>query len=315
MLGWWAGDGDGRDIASGLDGTLNGGLEFVPAIVDEGFLFDGIDDYVEVPYDPRLNLLTTAITIDAWVEILPPLESVQSIVHRRRLSNNSGFRLAVSGPTENGRLDATVFGEFGHLSNVSIEPGVPTHVAWTYDASLGVSTLYIDGTLDSVLSQSAPISPNDEPLFIGAGEGAITGFGVSHAVIDELEIFDRALTAAEVRAIYEAGSAGKCKDGVADFAVSVSGTCPGEVTIAVTTPEPDEDVILFAGPGEGTSYVPWGPCGGTELDIAFGRHWRTLTTDANGEASITRTAFSGLCGRFLQALDRSCSLSNVAQLP
>ena len=99
------------------------------------------------------------------------------------------------------------------------------------------------------------------------------------------------------------------------FALSVGGTCPGEITVELTTPNPDQDVIIFAGPGEGTSYVPWGPCAGTELDLAFGRQWRALTTGENGEASISRTVTSSWCGRYLQALDRSCATSGAAQFP
>ena len=69
------------------------------------------------------------------------------------------------------------------------------------------------------------------------------------------------------------------------------------------------------GPDEGSSYVPWGPCGGTELDLAYPRLWRTLTTDENGEVRLTRTLFANWCGKYLQVLDRSCSTSNVARLP
>jgi hypothetical protein len=97
--------------------------------------------------------------------------------------------------------------------------------------------------------------------------------------------------------------------------LSLTGTCPGEVTIDVTTPDPDQDVLLLGGTGQGTSFVPFGPCAGTELDLVFGRQWRSVTTDENGEASLTRTAFSGWCGRYLQALDRQCSTSGVAQFP
>jgi hypothetical protein len=99
------------------------------------------------------------------------------------------------------------------------------------------------------------------------------------------------------------------------FAIDIIGTCPGEITVAVTTPDPDQDVILFAGPGEGTSYLPWGPCRGTELDITFAHRRRRLTTDENGEASITRSVGSNWCSRYLQALDRGCSTSNVAAFP
>jgi hypothetical protein len=95
----------------------------------------------------------------------------------------------------------------------------------------------------------------------------------------------------------------------------IAGTCPGEVTIDVTTIDPDKDVILFAGPDQGTSFVPWGKCGGTELDVAFARNWRSVTTDENGEYTLVRVFPSIWCGRYLQGMDRSCKTSNVVRLP
>lgn len=83
-------------------------------------------------------------------------------------------------------------------------------------------------------------------------------------------------------------------------------------TFSEVVAEPAEEVILFTGTGEGTSFVPFGPCAGTKLDLAFGRQWHSVTTDGDGEVSFTRTAFSAWCGRYLQALDRSCSTSNYA---
>ncbi len=54
------------------------------------------------------------------------------------------------------------------------------------------------------------ISTNNEPLQIGAQLG--TGgnvFGIG--VVDEVEIYNRALSAGEIQDIYDAGSVGKCK--------------------------------------------------------------------------------------------------------
>ena len=104
-------------------------------------------------------------------------------------------------------------------------------------------------------------------------------------------------------------------EGGTSFQLSVSGTCPGEITIGVAASNPDQAVILFAGLDEGVSHVPSGSCGGTELGIAFSRRWRSLTTDGDGGGSVTLPLSARWCGRFLQALQRDCSVSNVAQVP
>jgi hypothetical protein len=49
------------------------------------------------------------------------------------------------------------------------------------------------------------------PLLIGSQETGLGGGEFFNGGLDELEIFNRALNATEVKALYHAGSAGKCK--------------------------------------------------------------------------------------------------------
>ena len=87
------------------------------------------------------------------------------------------------------------------------------------------------------------------------------------------------------------------------------------MTLEVTTSAPEEDVILYGGLEEGVSVVPFGPCGGTQLDLAFARQWQVLTTDEDGKGSITRNFRELWCGRYFQGLNHGCSTSNVVQVP
>jgi hypothetical protein len=116
-------------------------------------------------------------------------------------------------------------------------------------------------------------------------------------------------------------SDGACDSGSFEFGAEplpllvVSGVCPGEVTIEVSTDVAGQSVVLFAGSSAGTFELPGGPCAGTELDMANARFVRELVTDGSGFASITREFRAGFCGRLLQAVDASCGTSNVAQFP
>lgn len=97
--------------------------------------------------------------------------------------------------------------------------------------------------------------------------------------------------------------------------LSITGTCPGEVTVSLTTTEPNQDVKLYAGTGPGSTIFLGGPCDGVELLLHAARPWRGLTSDGNGEASFTRSFSAAWCDRHLQALDRSCATSNTAEFP
>src|SRR5687767_12301948 len=69
----WPGDRHGRDILREYDGRLVGGLTFAPAVVGDGFNFDGVDDAVCVPDVDALRI-TGSLRISAWVKVLayPP---------------------------------------------------------------------------------------------------------------------------------------------------------------------------------------------------------------------------------------------------
>ena len=82
--------------------------------------------------------------------------------------------------------------------NNALQEGVFQHVAESFDGS--TVRLYVDGV--QVDSRSAD-------RVVGPGNGVV--LGSDFIVLDEVEIFSRALTANEVKAIYDAGSAGKVK--------------------------------------------------------------------------------------------------------
>ena len=86
------------------------------------------------------------------------------------------------------------------------------HVAGTLDGAR--LKIYVDTVLEGDVAYSGTPLGNTAPLLIGAwGRGfdsPIPGRFFS-GLIDETAVFNRALSAGEIQAIYDAGSAGKCK--------------------------------------------------------------------------------------------------------
>jgi hypothetical protein len=76
------------------------------------------------------------------------------------------------------------------------------HAAATYDGQ--IIRLYLDGEQVGRLAESGNV---------GAGVAVELSSDVEplHGLLDEVGIYDRALSAEEIRAIYDAGSSGKCK--------------------------------------------------------------------------------------------------------
>ena len=206
LVGWWPGDGNLNDIKGGNDGTLQGGATFAAGEVGQAFSFDGDNDYVGVPGTFGGG---SEVTIDAWIrteavstEGLPIQAIVSStaseFVHLQ-LSDNSSFSVVIF---TNGDTIS-----FPILPESPI--GVWRHIAIT--AKSGDSRLYVNGVQTASSSVTFSTITSTSNLRIGSGFGGVRFF---HGQIDEVEIFNRALSDTEIAAIYDAGSGGKCKPAI-----------------------------------------------------------------------------------------------------
>lgn len=216
LVGWWPLDETSGTIAAdisgaGHHGTHQGDPAPTAGKVAGALSFNGSTDYVEVPDHPDLNFGTNDnFSIDAWVNVGATVSAVTHIVGKGAFGPYStGYSFFFEGE----HLGAGI-GQFGFIAFPG--PTVPFdgswhHVAVVVDRSSSV-TFYIDGGL--VYEDRFPTvgweASNNLNLRIGLTYPN-SATGDTPFAIDELEIFNRALTPAEIRSIYNAGSAGKCE--------------------------------------------------------------------------------------------------------
>jgi hypothetical protein len=222
MIAWWPGDGNARDVVSGANGVPMG-AGYAKAFVDKGFTFDGIDDYVNVPDAAVFHAITTAVTVDAWINPQLPIHGEGWIFSRRDPLISEGVALHILG---DGFLLTTlqtdVSSEFISIVPVISFNGEWQHVAVTADTRTGQVALYVNGK--PVPFQSIGGSPfisgtfaNVSHVFIGQREdsdalGEDPFWGCRYkGLIDEVQLFNRALTPSEILTIYQAGGNGVCK--------------------------------------------------------------------------------------------------------
>jgi len=87
-----------------------------------------------------------------------------------------------------------------------------THVAGTYDAASGDQAIYVNGILERLTNvdvANSTLESQNTPFDIGGFSG--TGGLFFGGLIDEVELFSRALNQNEIRSIVAAGASGKCK--------------------------------------------------------------------------------------------------------
>jgi Concanavalin A-like lectin/glucanases superfamily/Calx-beta domain len=257
LVGWWRAENGATDSAGGHNGTLQNGTTYANAMVGTGFRFHGIYDGVRVPY--AVNLINSAFSIEAWVKPLAQLDpgDQQCIFVQDHGELQLSIRPDPMGPGSRVAFRVTDNSAAGFTevqSSREIPFGVFSHLAATWDGT--ALRIYIDGLLDvAQVTPNVPVASSTD-FFIGA-VNSIGGPYALYGIVDELSVYNRALTASEIQSIFDAESDGKC---------------PQTVSVVATDPSASE-----VGPDSGTFTISRS---GADLSASL-----TVRFDISGDAS------------------------------
>ena len=238
LVGWYPGDGNAFDIQNGNNGTLQNGATFDVGKVGQAFSLDGVNDHVRISNSPGLNF-TTAMTVDAW--IMPTaFRRFAAIVEKWDAISNLNQRSYLLDLDENGHLEFRVspdgVGSFDHTGNVLSTASVPlnawSHVTGVYDGA--TLKVYINSELQGQTTYNMGIFVGSDDVGIGAGVGGVpTGQATDlfAGLIDEVHIYNRALSQADIQNIYNASNAGMCKSAANDNFVNAQVINGGSGTV------------------------------------------------------------------------------------
>jgi hypothetical protein len=215
LVAWWPGDGNANDIIGGNNGTLTNGAAFAAGEVGQAFSFN--TNHASVLVGNPTNLQVQDFTIEAWIQRGSTNFATDdpTAVDGAALLfgyGSQGYALGMEGRLyPNGSLVLTKV----DVDAISVGPAITDtnfhHVAVTKS---GISvTFYIDGSAYPVATPYSDTFQFTTPAAISGRGDNLNGnnndsfFGT----IDEVSIYNRALSSNEVAAIYAAGSAGKCR--------------------------------------------------------------------------------------------------------
>ena len=236
ILGWWPGDGDAAALV-GAPATLGGGAGFTVGEVGQAFQFNGSGQYAATALDAKPSALPTT-TWEAWVN--PARINVSG--RQQILSiDTGGYGRSVL--IETGTTNFGVFTGNGVWQPAGASTNEWQHIAvvfgptniWFYKN--GVQFSY--GQPPAASGSSATLNIGRNPAYGEYFTGAI----------DEVTVYNRALSAEEIQAIFAAGSAGKAHTSsqVADLAVTETVT-PQPVSIGVGQRLTNSVVVSNLGP-------------------------------------------------------------------
>ncbi|MBI5101292.1 MAG: LamG domain-containing protein, partial [Nitrospirae bacterium] len=201
MVAWWGGDNNALDMVGNNNGTLNG-ANYAAGKVGQAFSLDGVNDYVEMTGSSVGDFGSAPFTVDFWMYAINGTAGY--LVGKSH--PDSGLGWDIRWKNDNKIYVVGVNGWNWFTSDASATSNTWHHIAVASTDSL--VTLYIDGVVKGTSPRSA-ISSTGNPFRMGDttnyGDAAFNG------LLDEVEIFNRALDASEITAIYNAGSTGKCR--------------------------------------------------------------------------------------------------------
>jgi hypothetical protein len=160
--------------------------------------FDGVTDYIAVPSVSDLRL--TRFTISAWVMPTTIMDRPQALIFKSDSDGgqrNYGLTIEPDGMqvglSFQNDLDALVSVQ----STASLVMNQWNHVVGTYDGS--DLKIYVNGYLQNSDSTSADPVRNNQPLRIGGNVFLSGEYAAFAGRLDEVTIYNHALSAAEVR--------------------------------------------------------------------------------------------------------------------
>ena len=206
--GTTAGDSSGNSN----NGTIYGGAQWtVGGACGKALQFDGVDDYVELPNATVFNRETSPFSIAAYIKTSV---AGQGVIFMRYSTSNQGISV-------NCNSDKIHFATYAGSSsgseitgNRSIADGQWHHIACVRESD-GTLKIYIDGVLDT--EATLPLRNVDISLAPRIGGDTVAPYAAKfNGVIDEVSIYGRALSPAEIQALRNKCSPDSDSDGIAD---------------------------------------------------------------------------------------------------
>jgi hypothetical protein len=202
LVGWWNFDeGPGPTAAdatgNGNAGTLTGGVQWLAQETGGALEFDGSSGYVRIPFSESLRVLNkSSFTIMAWFKAdAIPTENKE--VFQQGDANGTG-RTWLYISTSTGLIQ-TYLGGAAVPSGVNVTAGTWFHAAVVITEAGATDTIqiYVNGKPAGAAVQKA-MENSEGPYFIGCHKN-LTNFW--DGLIDDVRLYNRALSAAEVQAL------------------------------------------------------------------------------------------------------------------
>ena len=221
LVAWWRGEGNALDQTGVNNGSIQTGMSYSTGKVGGGFRGAGTPNRnrIYVPDSPALAL-DRSMSIEGWVRLdAPGIYAV--IVRGDDRQYNGSYAIEVINGNFLFSVNSAPNGSGIFVGNPSPVPANQfVHFAGTLDDATGQMRFYINGSLvNQTVTTIRPYRDLDPTMNPRIAIGNLAHSNLSrdsfNGIIDELSVYNRALSTTEIQAIYNAGTAatgaiGKC---------------------------------------------------------------------------------------------------------
>ena len=199
LLAYYTADNTPNDSVGAANFTLNNGATYGTGIINQGFDFDGVNDYANHTTDVGV---TDDFTISTWV--YRDTTATSSVFETANFGSAGSFSLTLQG----GSIVVYAHNGSSYISQfagVGITLSTWTHIAFTFNNTTKLVDIYIDGVLSNG-STPTFTSVTSSDFANGMIIGRRLGFQYFNGLTDELGVWNRILTSGEVTELYNSGS-------------------------------------------------------------------------------------------------------------
>lgn len=200
LAGYWAFNGNANDLSGNNNhGAMVGNVTLTADrfnAPNSAYQFNG-HGYIGVPNSTSLCICKD-VSVSVWIKTANQWHGVWGDIVQKGSKFNRNYELAI------GCGDKAIWDDFTRgrenwsiKSKSGVSDGKWHHLVGTWDGQ--TVKLYVDGVCEKQEQCSSARIPNSEPLLIGYGGLPFTYF---KGVIDDLQIYNRALSENEVLALY-----------------------------------------------------------------------------------------------------------------
>ena len=218
LMAWWPFNGNANDESgNGNHGNVYGATSTSNrfGLANSAMSFNGSNNYISVPYSNTIGV-QQEITVSFWVYFNGG-SCGPRIMQSMPWGQCGGYTIATNSSSNSSRYFYT---NFDNCSVGVLSSSSPTisglswkHVVWSASGLTGISTMYFDGVLvDTDVTNSFFSSVNyfNRPLTIGnIDPNSCDWFG---GFLDDIAIYNRALTEQEIQNLFTATNTGNTVD-------------------------------------------------------------------------------------------------------